>query len=324
MYKFPPLPRPSGYDVLGVYLPTLEYTGNGVVMTLAYDASSVHGFSWQCDVQAGDRPIFLFFLRGQLIGSSFLVNSNANFGFTSVATTKGSRFNISYMNDLIFRSDLSDIGSDLNQDLIRGGMSLGCNDGGSDISLTVSNAVFGQYFPSAAQTNPAGNGKRKFLSYDHISIQRGNDAGIFSFDGDDGAIKLAKDLNSLSTQLRDYILTLDNDGTTETLGITNASFGLTAPSLVNHSVGVEVIFTIGTRITPIKFTNNGGGFLTQCSNSSPSHLTNAGLSITITADKNTCQITGRPISLIDPGTTHTIMAVNAVGSSSATIIAGSR
>ena len=81
---------------------------------------------------------------------------------------------------------------------------------------------------------------------------------------------------------------------------------LAHPNLVNASAPS---FTVGVRINPIIFVNNGGGSLTSCrvSTSLP-----GGLTVSITNDGNSCRITGTP--LIDTEQTrYEVTATNATG-----------
>ena len=81
-------------------------------------------------------------------------------------------------------------------------------DNGTTIRLTVSNAIGGQYFPSATSSPSMGW---------RVNISSGNDNGVFIFNLLTEKIITAKAVPSTPNE---YLLTLDNDGTNETLGIT--------------------------------------------------------------------------------------------------------
>ena len=93
---------------------------------------------------------------------------------------------------------------------------------------------------------------------------------------------------------------------------------VTAPTLALPSladIGAASTYTTGTTITPIVFTNSGGGSLSRCSVSPPLP---AGLSESVTTDMTSCQITGMPTAAATE-TTYTMTATNATGDGTATV-----
>ena len=104
-----------------------------------------------------------------------------------------------------------------------------------------------------------------------------------------------------------YTVTATNatgaDATPATVSIT---VNPALPSLANATAATLVV---GTEITTIAFTNNGGGALTNCAVNPPLP---AGLSASLTDDNGSCEITGIPRAVSDQ-TTYTITATNATG-----------
>ena len=111
--------------------------------------------------------------------------------------------------------------------------------------------------------------------------------------------------------------------TTHTITATNASgnssasvditvnLGLALPDLANPAAQTYITeMTIPT----LSFTNNGGGSLTNCT----ADTLPAGLSVNVSADASTCEITGSPTAA-QAVTSHTITATNASGSSNASV-----
>lgn len=84
-----------------------------------------------------------------------------------------------------------------------------------------------------------------------------------------------------------------------------------APSIENASAQS---YTQGTAISTLAFINNGGAFLTSCS----ADTLPTGLTLTVSADSSTCEISGTPTAT-QAATSHTIMATNVGGSDSATL-----
>jgi len=84
------------------------------------------------------------------------------------------------------------------------------------------------------------------------------------------------------------------------------------PMLVSHD-SVEVLKNFN--ISPIVFVNNGGGYLTGCS-VSPALPT--GLSVSVTSDGSSCEITGLP-KVSQTQTIYTVTATNMSGDSNATL-----
>ena len=86
---------------------------------------------------------------------------------------------------------------------------------------------------------------------------------------------------------------------------------LTIPTLENATAQS---YTQDTAITPLSFTNGGGGTLTSCT----ADTLPIGLDVATSTDSSTCEITGTPTT-IQLATTHTITATNTTGSDTATV-----
>lgn len=86
---------------------------------------------------------------------------------------------------------------------------------------------------------------------------------------------------------------------------------LGSPSISNNS---PQVYTVNTAISTLRFINSGGGSLTSCMvDTLP-----VGLSVAVSGDSSTCEVTGTPTA-VQPATTHTITATNATGSDTATV-----
>ncbi len=93
---------------------------------------------------------------------------------------------------------------------------------------------------------------------------------------------------------------------------------LAAPALA-LPVDTSFVYTQGTAITPVVFTNSGGSELTLCEeNNAEPVLTAYGLSVSVTEDASTCVLSGTP-SLVSEGTSTTITGTNAGGTGSVAI-----
>ena len=89
---------------------------------------------------------------------------------------------------------------------------------------------------------------------------------------------------------------------------------LSVPILAN--VTTARTFTLDTPVTPIPFTNTGGGALTSCTVSNPDLP--AGLMASRTTGNASCQITGTPTAAATQAT-YTMTARNAAGAGTATV-----
>lgn len=86
---------------------------------------------------------------------------------------------------------------------------------------------------------------------------------------------------------------------------------LTTPVLANASIQT---YTVSAAITVLSFSNSGGGSLATCTvDSLP-----AGLSVAISGDSSTCEISGVP-TVVQTATAHTITATNSSGSDIASV-----
>ena len=299
----PPIPPPDGY-VLGVFLGERTKTTSGTTMTLAYDDSTVHGFDVTCDIASGSRPIFTLKFNSIAISTSApFRNSDPHFTITGASTARGRRFDMSYTNDLIFRSSLTDPNSDLHPISSDNTIILVCDDGAGN-TLRVSNAIRGQYFSSATQTSPAGMGYR-FHNADTITPESGNTNSVFSLNRRTGQLTAAKTVGADPSGYALYLTGSDNNK--YAVGV-EVLIPTEAPQLVNHA---DQAFSQNDAIN-IQFTNNGGGALISCG-VSPSLP--ASLSVSVTRDHSSCQITGTLTTSTHhvPGNVHTVTATNKVG-----------
>ena len=89
--------------------------------------------------------------------------------------------------------------------------------------------------------------------------------------------------------------------------------GEMAPNLAD--VAAVQLYEVSDAITTITFANSGGGALTDCTVSPGLPM---GLAVAATADNMTCEIKGT-IDAVGPGTSHTVTATNATGSSDADV-----
>ena len=106
--------------------------------------------------------------------------------------------------------------------------------------------------------------------------------------------------------------------TTYTVTATNATGEDSTPATVSITVNpalpdladaAAATLVVGTEITAIAFTNNGGGALTNCAVNPPLP---AGLSASLADGNGSCEITGIPRAVSDQ-TTYTVTATNATG-----------
>ena len=111
----------------------------------------------------------------------------------------------------------------------------------------------------------------------------------------------------------DHTITATNatGSDTATVNIT-VTASLAAPALAD---AVAQTYTQSTAITTLAFSNSGGGSLSACT-VTPSLP--AGLTIAVSSDSSTCEITGAPTA-VQSATDHTITATNATGSDTATV-----
>ncbi len=87
--------------------------------------------------------------------------------------------------------------------------------------------------------------------------------------------------------------------------------GLAAPAIANASAQSYVE---NSAITTLRFSNSGGGSLTSCS----ADTLPAGLSVAVSGDSTSCEITGTPTA-VQATTVHTITATNTTASDTATV-----
>ena len=107
-----------------------------------------------------------------------------------------------------------------------------------------------------------------------------------------------------------HTVTAFNDGGSDSTAIEIAVYPM-PPEL--QDMGLQT-FERAETVSALALSNLGGGSLTACQSSTLPE----GLSLSISSDGNTCEISGNPASLQER-TTHTITAVNAAGNSSATV-----
>jgi len=118
----------------------------------------------------------------------------------------------------------------------------------------------------------------------------------------------------LSAGVRSYFTTLIFIGLVFGLQACGGGGGgstLTAPSITNASTQTYVETY---SITALRFSNRGGGSLTSCS----ATVLPAGLSVSISSDSTTCEITGTPTT-VQAATEYTITATNGSASDTATV-----
>lgn len=107
-----------------------------------------------------------------------------------------------------------------------------------------------------------------------------------------------------------HMITATNDSGNSTASVT-ITVSIAPPSLADASAQT---YTTNIAIPTLSFTNNGGGDLTNCT----ADTLPAGLSVAVSSDASTCEITGTPTAS-QSITTHTITATNASGNSSASV-----
>lgn len=101
------------------------------------------------------------------------------------------------------------------------------------------------------------------------------------------------------------------DGTNEVVKTVTVTVTLAAPVLSTSSART---YAQNAAITTLSFNNTAGASLTSCT----SGTLPTGLSIAISSDNSTCEITGTPTAL-QSSTTYTVTATNATGSDTATV-----
>ena len=117
---------------------------------------------------------------------------------------------------------------------------------------------------------------------------------------------------SMGTTTLSIILT-DSNNNSATLTININVDIVAAPNLANQQTQT---YTVNTPITtPLRFTNTGGVNLTNCSSAPDLPV---GLSVALSANNSTCEISGTP-SVASTATIYTITATNIAGTDSATV-----
>ncbi len=117
---------------------------------------------------------------------------------------------------------------------------------------------------------------------------------------------------SMGTTTLSIILT-DSNNNSATLTININVDIVAAPNLENQQTQTYAVNTPIT--TPLRFTNTGGVNLTNCSSAPDLPV---GLSVALSANNSTCEISGTP-SVASTATIYTITATNIAGTDSATV-----
>ena len=117
---------------------------------------------------------------------------------------------------------------------------------------------------------------------------------------------------SMGTTTLSIILT-DSNNNSATLTININVDIVAAPNLANQQTQTYAVNTPIT--TPLRFTNTGGVNLTNCSSAPDLPV---GLSVALSANNSTCEISGTP-SVASTATIYTITATNIAGTDSATV-----
>ena len=117
---------------------------------------------------------------------------------------------------------------------------------------------------------------------------------------------------SMGTTTLSIILT-DSNNNSATLTININVDIVAAPNLENQQTQTYAVNTPIT--TPLRFTNTGGVNLTNCSSAPDLPV---GLSVALSANNSTCEISGTP-SVASTATIYTITATNITGTDSATV-----
>ncbi len=140
----------------------------------------------------------------------------------------------------------------------------------------------------------------------------------------------------LDVAISDDATTCDISGT-PTAALSTADIAITATNATGNSSGTISItiepalvapvitspapqsYLRGTAITPVVFTNTGGGELSSCrEDSAEPILAISGLNLNVSDDLSTCELTGTPTLLIT-GDDIDVIATNAAGSATTTI-----
>jgi len=111
------------------------------------------------------------------------------------------------------------------------------------------------------------------------------------------------------------------DATTHTITATNVSGSNDATVVITNSYPTTPFFEVSSALSyaansaipTFSFINHGGGTLTECSGVLPD-----GLSVSVSSNGATCEITGTP-TVVNANATYTILAMNAEGSGSVDI-----
>jgi len=193
------------------------------------------------------------------------------------------------------------------------------NSAGRD-TATVSIAIA---VASPVVSNPSPQSYPENVAIATLSLTNTGGSELSSCEADslpDG-LSLAVSADSTTCEITGTPTTVQS-ATTYAITVTNATGSVTATVSITVVVAAPVIvnvsaqsYTENTAITTLSLTNTGGGELSSCAaNSLP-----AGLSVAVSADSTTCEITGTPTTT-QSVTIHTITATNATGSNIATVI----